>query len=1129
MREFKVFGYFLFISVAFIAEIQAKKGDNLDFANKLKASGYYSLAVEKFEKAISDEIVPKEESDQVYLSLFKIYEILANNSSAVDQAKYKAKAKVNFNKIKDKENSETKLEVIKSSLDGLRKIQLDFQKAANSKKGENQISDEKKEKLIKNARVLFNEVAVVADKIRLDARKWLEEYDELEEKDQKKKKNDKAKYTALEGKSNLQFGEACVLYANVVGYKDPDVRKWLIKMVENYQDFISEHFGSGFAMIGGLYLGEAYILLEKFKDVYGDEVSGITLGNEAFLESFNALNSLPSKFKTFKNHWLMIAYKKKTAALELIGANDEALKTYMKQFEWKAIDSVKPKSDPTLHNNLMGSWQQQCKLLQEMVSSGNNEKLADLYNNVTKGFLVTKKLDSPWHNNFKFLLGALPEPDGETKLGVEATFMRAKNYYNKAYHEKDEKKQINLLIEAANNYKNVLGMLASEPKGKRNEFYPEAAYKLGMSYIKLDNYLLALATFLKAVDRYPSKVYDEEKYPEIYKNIRLCAKNAKISASKRFKIGGRGDFDKSLYIKTLKIMSEKFPEEGGDPEYWIGYLLEGGGDYKEAKRNFKEVKPDSSMFLSAQYHIANCDYLVYSAKVAEEQKKEERDVLIKLFDDVIKIAGVKEVVTDNTNEKVWKKNNDRKQNLLYRSIGKVAKLYYQSGDFVNSKKAYMEQYERSTDPKAKKGALNQVIICDYKNGDFGALGKNIEEYRKLELYEGFTLENKKEDLANYTKMQANLVVRLYNELPIKRTAEEKEKAFEYSVQLGDLFIAALKESGEKDITLLTSAIGYYLQDKRSAEKALNSLKMYFEWNPDKPKFDENHKNAIGTKSDKWDEQIGSFMSSINRTKVKKTYSKFLDYLFDEVDYSKMTIAQIQKHRKNTGDLPRNYTKALRVFEELREAQGDDLNFKNKVFPELLKLESDLKAAKNYYDMRFKQGECYSILDRHGEAADVYKNIALYFVEYPSIRMELYKTLLIEGKEEGLKQAKIGLKELTPIVRNPIQADYSPLDFYSLILLKSKIDYALLKDKNDNDAVLDVWRYLRSNLFLDARYLSFEDERFKELKIPAKEVKKHSLLIDKVKEYTESKILVIINKGDSSLKNDSWDKLIGKKP
>ena len=178
-------------------------------------------------------------------------------------------------------------------------------------------------------------------------------------------------------------------------------------------------------------------------------------------------------------------------------------------------------------------------------------------------------------------------------------------------------------------------------------------------------------------------------------------------------------------------------------------------------------------------------------------------------------------------------------------------------------------------------------------------------------------------------------------------------------------------------------------------------------------------------------------------------------------------------------------------------------------------------------MRYKQGECYSILERNGEAAEVYEKIALYFVEYPSIRVDLYKTLLMQGTQEGLAAAKKGLLELVSIVKNPTHPGYSPLNFYSLLLMRTKVDYALLEDKNDHDKILKMWKNLRSNIYLDGGYLSFDEERFKTLKIAGSEVKKHSVLIEDLNDFVNTKILPIVQKGSSPLKGDTWEKIIGK--
>ena len=145
--------------------------------------------------------------------------------------------------------------------------------------------------------------------------------------------------------------------------------------------------------------------------------------------------------------------------------------------------------------------------------------------------------------------------------------------------------QKEIYIQAAMKYKKALNLSRLDGQKKLDEIMPEASYKMGVSFSKADNHLLALITFLAAIEKYPSTKFPEEKFPEIYKNIRGCAINARASASARNRMSGQR-FDQGLYEKTLKLIAEMFPEEGGDPEYFLGDLKRRNGQYDDAVQQY---------------------------------------------------------------------------------------------------------------------------------------------------------------------------------------------------------------------------------------------------------------------------------------------------------------------------------------------------------------------------------------------------------------------------------------------------------------------------------------------------------------------------------------------------------------
>lgn len=1110
-----------FVLINLLSVANADSINDYEFAEKLFMNGYTSLAVKKYEMALNKGKVAAKNKDNVYLTLFKSYETLANNTSGSKQAKFKTKAKEYFNKIENKDSPEIKLEIVKSSLAGLRKIQSKIELSNNTAKEDQKLKADEKARLIKDARGLFSEVATVADKIRLDAREWIVKYDELDPREQKKQAKKKAKTQQMEGTSNLQFGEACVLYANIAGSEDADVRKWLQKMAKNYQEFISEYYGTAYAIIGGIYLGEVSVLLKKFKDDYDEEVDGIELGLSNFSDAIAGLEEMPNQYKKFKNNWLITAYTKQAMALNQVGKVDEALAALEDLFNWNDIDAFSPKRQANEHNRLMGAWQFKCKILRKQYDDGDKAKLNVLHQAVTKAFVVTQKNSSPWHPNFKFMKGKLPE--GNVELDINGKFLKAKDLYYKTFKTEDSKTKYDLYLKASSLFKDVLGLSIADGKDKMIEFYPESAYRLGGCYVNMGNYLLGLATYLRAVDLFPSDKYSKKSHPKIYDFVRDCAKNAKIAASKRFKIGGKKRFDQSLYEMTLKIMSEKFPEEGGNPDYWLGILKESVDDFSGAKKDFAKVESNNDLYLMAQYHIVYCDYRVFKAK--ENKEKAEYDSIIKKFEKIISLASTLPKKRDDEEEKAYNRKIERIKKAKESSVDRIAKLLYDSEQFDRAIAMYRKQFKETVDAKEKKTVLSKIIIANYKLEKQNELESDIALFEKLKTYEGFSQDDKNESLANYYKMQANFVSKDLKALGTNRTDEQKAQAVKFMERIGDLYFKAVKLDKEKDIGLLTSSIGLFLQNKSTAEKALDALNLYFKWNPDKPEIDQWHRELIGQKKDKWDQKIGSYIGVIKVNAVKAKYEEFLDYLFDEQDYSKMSISNVQKTRKATGDMPRNYNKAIKAFEELNKLKKKDRSFEKEVLPQLSKFFIKLKSAKNYYDMRYKQAECYSILDKYDQAAEVYRNIALYFVEYPSIRIELAKS---EFAQSNYEKAKGLFKELISVVPSPLQGgSYDPLDYFTLLLWKSQTDYKMLKNKDDPVEVLEIWKYMRSRLYLDTRYLKLEEKRLKELKISINSLGKHENLIAKLKELAEGKILSVVKKGSSSLKDDTWSKLVGK--
>ena len=134
------------------------------------------------------------------------------------------------------------------------------------------------------------------------------------------------------------FGEACVVYANSLGHKEKKVREWLIRMAKNYEEFISNNYGELPSVIGNIYLGEVFILLEKFKDDYGD-VNGIEKGIETFEDAIAGLLEYENEraIEDFINNWMISAHTKMASSLETVKQPEKAVEAYVKLFEWSPV------------------------------------------------------------------------------------------------------------------------------------------------------------------------------------------------------------------------------------------------------------------------------------------------------------------------------------------------------------------------------------------------------------------------------------------------------------------------------------------------------------------------------------------------------------------------------------------------------------------------------------------------------------------------------------------------------------------------------------------------------------------------------------------------------------------------
>jgi TolA-binding protein len=1104
--------------------------DHLDFARALEGNGYVTLSIENYESALEGKEVGAKDLDEVYLSLYKLYGRLATQSSVEGAKSAKIKAESYFSKIKGRDNPVVQLEKVKSGMESLRRLEFDAQKA----------DEEALPALKKKAKEAFLRVAEVTQKIRVDSRTWLGEYESMEEKAQKKARREYQQQSELEANSNLQFGEACIIYAAVVGYKDPDVVKWLNVMSKGYEDFIANYYGSFAAIFGGVYYGQVCILLGEFTDDYGSKVDGLKAGATSFedaiagLEEFSGQRGAQSHVKT----WMINAHVKHSDALVIIGKKEKAIDVLAKLFDVLPIKDATPKKDELHHDRMMSALQTLCVMLKDSYVGGNRSRVNAFAQFVLKGFNFTKKVDSKWHANFRKLLGALPADDDSIVETLDIASMKADNLYSKA-SKASEAESAGPYFLAALKYKKVIEMALIEGD-RMDEFYPKAAYRLGKCYFTMENYLLALGIYLRAVDLYPSTKYNEKKYPSIYSNVLRCATSAKAAAIKRYILAGKTKFDQELYERTLNTISQQFPEEGGDPEFWLGYLRKSSGDYEGAISQLSKISKESKMYYKSQYAIVDCEYMKMTEDIekgilaGDDEIKVERNAIATRYESIAKLCSEPLKKSDDMSQKDFDFLVKSQSDTLANATQRMASLYYQAEEY---KKTYgiLSQLLSKAKDLDKFNAIKLMTSSSYQLGDLAMITKDITSLSQLktgvELSKGMINDFQ----VKAFRMKANLLIQQQLNPLLTRTEGLKGKALEaveselspIYVKTADLYFDALKLSGDKDEELLKPIIGFYYSAETGREKALEAMNLYFEWYPNLPELDRWHGEMIGKSSQDWDQRLGGVKGTINLPVVKKVYEKFLDELFDQKDYALMSISQVKTVKKETGDGPRSYQVALKTLDELEAMTKKDLAFKSKGWPKIEPLRAKLKEANGYYGMRYQQAECLTLLKRYDEATNVFKELSKYFVEYPQVRIELAKAEFAQGTKAGYDKANQIFKELLSVVPSPnMGSSYSPKDYYYLQLWYAKSQLAIIDGKPSEEMVIETWKLLRGMLYQDLDYIAMESYRFNQLKISSSEKANHVLLIEELKLWVESEIFPVLSQSKDPLASDSWKSILG---
>jgi hypothetical protein len=1107
--------------------------DALEFARALDAKGYSLLSIKYFEEALAENAIAEKDKDDLYLDLYKSYSQISSMQTGALAAESAQKAESYFSKIKDGTRPEVQLEKVNADSKALTQIDNTWRSA----------DPKELDAIKKRTKELFLRVAGVTDTIRKAARKWLDEYDNLDEKEQRSLARQVPKQSGLEINASLKFGEACVIYASVVGHKDPEVRKWLENMAKSYNDFIANNYGSFASIVGSVYLGQVKILLESYQDVYGAKKDGVEDGAAHFRDAVAGLEEFSGQknLEAYVKNWMLQSYLKQSQALSIIGREKNSIEVLKKLFDWKPLQEATPKLDEGFHDQMMSALQTLCQKLKKAYDSGDKKAVNDLMDYTLKGFNFTKKVDSRWSQNFKVLLGGLPTDDPAIVETLDIAYMKADKLYSHAVRA-PEAEQKKAFYDVAMKYKKVVEMCISEGKTRMDEMFPLAAERLGASYMKIDNNLLALGIFLKAVDLYPSSKYNEAQFPEIYRSIRRCAISAKSAAIRRYLLAGKRPFDQGLYEQTLTLISEQFPEEGGDPEYFLGVLRKAAGDYQGAYDLLSKLGPDSKMYYKAQLFMVDCELQKVTDGEANGSLKDDalrqgkKDVIGK-YEQVAKLAMAELKKPAGMTPENFKYMMDSKVDSLGKAYEKMGYLYYQLEDFSKSYKCQAEMLSKAVNEDQRFASLKFMILSGYNLGDMDVLSKDIALYEKLKPNDDLSQATLDDFRAKAYQYKANLVIKQkLNPLSTKMEGLKGEALKALKVELNqayvetaDLLYQSLLISEERNEDLLKSVIAYYYTSPEAREKALVAMNLYFKWYPNKPMLDDWYKKGLGQSTEAWDDKLGGLLKNkaINLPVVEKTYLEFLDLLFDRSDYSQMRLAEVRKKKKDNNDEPRNYQLALGVFDKLEGMTKRDLNFAKLGWPVIAKLKSSLVEANGYYGMRYQQAQCLSLLKKYSEASEVYKELSHYYVEYPEIRIELAKAEFAQNTLESYQRAEVLFADLLNVVPGPNASGYDPKEFFSLQWWNTRTKLAIAGgQKAPAEKVVEAWKFLRSMVYQDLGYMAKESQRFNQLKITGPAIVVQEGLIDDFKAWVEENIFPVVKISGGPLAGDSWKSILG---
>jgi hypothetical protein len=459
----------------------------------------------------------------------------------------------------------------------------------------------------------------------------------------------------------------------------------------------------------------------------------------------------------------------------------------------------------------------------------------------------------------------------------------------------------------------------------------------------------------------------------------------------------------------------------------------------------------------------------------------------------------------------------------------MASLYSSAGADEEAYGVQKQIFENSPRQFDRFAALQSMVMISYKSNDLKSLSENFESIDSISTGEGLSSDQLGGLKSSSMQMKANLMTK--TELnPLKAKVEkgsadehEAQRLSELYVEVADLFYDSLLLSGERREDVLKKVISYYAVSKSSPEKALKAINLYFNWNPEEPELSLWHEQLLEKTAEQWDEKMGGYMASISQVATKKAYLGFLDYLFDTEPYGTMTLMKVRKQIALSKDQPRSYILAQEALEDLVQKADRDLKFRQSVLPKLLELKPKMVAANEYFTLKLQRAQYLVLLGDTKGAAQAYEDVSSYFVEYPQIKTELVKLKMALGDELSYGEAESLLKDLLMVVPGPSAQSYDPRAFFELQQWYARVKIALSKKK---DAVVENWKYLRSMVVQDLGYFEKSARRFKSLNISGEAKSINEAFIDRFKSWVNENIFSLLSESDSSLKDDSWETLLG---